>query len=491
MDLPETVRRREANRRFARLVSLLVLTSVIMLSAVFEWRRTTAEPTGVVIITLDTTLADRLSPYGFMDAAMPALDALTREGVLFDQAISVAPLTLPAHTSLFTGLFPPNHRVSDNADPPLAGDYTTLAEVLKTKGFKTAAFVGSTVLAPDRGLAQGFDRYSAPEIGREPPARGQRPANEVIEEAMDWLAGVGDSRFFMWAHLYDAHRPYDPPEPYAGTSDPYLGEMVFTDSQIGRLIDVLRMRGLLDRTIVVVAGDHGESLGEHGERDHGVFLYDSVLRVPLIARVPGIEPRRIGPVVRLIDVMPTILQLLDVQMPHLDGVSLVDLMNGGQRTAELPAFSQSLYPQRFGWSPLHGLREGRYKAIDAPRPELYDLDLDPLEQRNIYDQHRSLATAMIERVRVMAKPSASAASNQQTNANDVLARLSSLGYVGSPRVEPSPDGEGLPDPKDCVGLHPVFDEQWFFRPPPANGSAATAPSACRRGAGEPRELHDR
>jgi arylsulfatase A-like enzyme len=195
--------------------------------------------------------------------------------------------------------------------------------------------------------------------------------------------------------LYDPHRPYDPPGPYASIygHDLYEGEIAFADSQIGRLLEVLEQRGLLHRTIVIVASDHGESLGERGERDHGVFIYENVLGVPLIVRARTLEPRRVGEVVRLTDVMPTVLDLLDVPAPPVDGVSVVELMRGRGRDLRLEAYSESLYPARLGWSPLRALRDGRFKLIDAPRPELYDLERDPFEELNIYNENERRALA--------------------------------------------------------------------------------------------------
>ena len=221
-----------------------------------------------------------------------------------------------------------------------------------------------------------------------------------MTDAIRWLDGIEGSRFFLWVHLYDPHRPYNPPEPYRSTyGDPYVGEIAFADSQIGRLLETLDRRRLLDRTIVVVAGDHGESLGDHGERDHGIFVYESTLQVPLIVRAPHVSSRRIADVVRLVDVMPTVLDLLQVHSGPVDGVSLTALMRGQPQDLKLDAYSESLYPRRFGGSPLRALRAGRYKLIDAPRPELYDLDRDPFEQRNIYDERRIHRRTLIYRTR--------------------------------------------------------------------------------------------
>src|SRR5262249_43661304 len=278
----------------------------------------------VLLITLDTTRADRIGAYGFSEIQTPSLDRLSREGVLFEQATSAAPLTLPAHSSLFTGKFPPEHGVRDNGGFFLDPRETTLARVLKGKGFRTGAFVGAYVLDSRWGLDQGFDtyfddfdltQYKAISLGAI-----QRPGNEVVDHGLQWLASVGSSRFFCWLHLYDPHTPYDPPEPYKSIyrGRPYLGEIAFVDAQVGRALTYLESHRLLDRTIVVVMGDHGESLGDHGEATHGFFVYESVLRVPLIVRAPFSQTlggRRVADVVRSVDVMPTVLELLDLGAP--------------------------------------------------------------------------------------------------------------------------------------------------------------------------------
>jgi arylsulfatase A-like enzyme len=457
-------------------VGLVVLASaVVAMLGGSWWRMTRPAPIGVVLITLDTTRADRLSPYGLMDVSMPHLERLAREGIVFDQASSVAPLTLPAHCSIFTGLFPPRHGVRENADLALASGHTTLAEILQRQGFKTAAFVGSVVLDPERGLKQGFDEYGGVSQttlkGRATSMAAetrQRRADEVIDAATRWLGrlrqgygGQGSSHFLLWTHLNDPHRPYDPPEPFRSRYlDPYIGEIAFADSQIGRLLDALEQRQLLDQTVLIVAGDHGESLGEHGERDHGIFVYESVLRVPLIIRAPGLAPRRVGEVARLVDVMPTILDMLGLPAPAMDGVSLFDVMRGRRQNMDLEVFAESTYPLRFGWSPLRALRGGRYKLIDAPRPELYDLERDPYEQRNLYEEagRHQLADAMMRRVR-------SLPGGGDSDVDEVLATaivppglregLAALGYVTPAPMAVSRDRKTLPDPKDRIGtLHP-------------------------------------
>jgi arylsulfatase A-like enzyme len=447
-----------------RMAIWLLFASAVTASGV-AWRAMSHQvpPSNVVIITLDTTRADRLPAYGFMDTVMPALDELAREGVVFDQAISVAPLTLPAHTSLFTGLFPPAHGVHDNADEALAAGHATLAEVLQARGFRTGAFVGSIVLGPDRGLSQGFDRYSGVNAARADPGAfatpaRQRRADEVVSDAIDWLNSVADSRFLLWAHFYDPHRPYDPPEPYRSAYyDAYVGEIAFADSRIGRLLAALEARHLLERTMVILAADHGESLGDHGEPDHGMFLYDSVLRVPLIIRAPGVSPGRVGAVVRLTDVMPTILDLLGVPAPDMQGVSLVDLLNGRRETLDLEAYAESEYPRRLGCGPLRALRDGRFKLIDGPHPELYDLERDPFEQRNIYDERRETAAAMTRRLRSFARADSAAREELSATPSRVPRRLTealaALGYVGSGVTQTPATSGPLADPKDCIERH--------------------------------------
>ena len=292
----------------------------------------------VLIVTLDTTRADYLPAYGYTKLETPALDRLSREGTVFEQATTSVPLTLPAHCTIFTGLFPPHHRVRDNADRALDAGQITLAEVLRARGMRTGAFVGSVVVGHDRGLAQGFDTYSAP--SRIDLRDGnRRPAHLVVDDALEWLQRQ-DGPFFAWIHLYDAHAPYALPEPFRTMyhDAPYLGALAVLDAQVGRVASALEAHHVLDRTLLVVASDHGESLGEHGEDGHGIFVYQSTLRVALIMRVPGFAPRRVADVTRLADVMPTVLDLLHEPAPPMDGVSLVPLMTGRVKHLDLDAY---------------------------------------------------------------------------------------------------------------------------------------------------------
>ncbi len=418
----------------------------------------------LIVITLDTTRADRIGAYGARDVETPAIDQLAREGVLFEQAISAAPLTLPAHSSLFTGKFPPEHGVRDNGGFFLAPDQTTLAEMLKARGYKTGAFVAAYVLAAKWGLNQGFDTYVDDFDLSQTRALSlsaiQRPANEVLDRALPWIEQAGSSPFFAWIHLYDAHAPYRPPEPFATRykDHPYNGEIAFADSQIARLVALLQSRHLYDRTIVAVMGDHGESLGEHGETAHGFFVYNGVTRVPFVVRAPFTlgAHRRVADPVRSVDLLPTVLDLLGAPaVAGIAGVSLVPLMTGAKTELGLDAYSEAMYPlHHYGWSDLHALRAGRYKVIDAPRPELYDVDRDPGETTNLFAERQALGDRMIGKLRTIERGFSRAATVMPPADVDPEARerLAALGYVGTFVATASDSPGGRADPKDKIEL---------------------------------------
>lgn len=407
-----------------------------------------AHPRSILILTLDTTRADTLPAYGFRGITTPAIDRLAREGTTFENAESVAPLTLPAHTSMLTGLYPPRHGVRDNLSPPAAPAHPTLAEVLRAKGFRTAAFVGSAVLRRDRGLARGFDTY---DDGTPPggiTAR-RRSARDVVDAANAWIAGLGQERFFLWLHLYDAHAPQTLPASFRRDyGDRYEGAIAYMDSEIARLLGTLIERRLFESTAIVLAADHGESLGDHGEREHGIFVYESVLRVPLIVRAPGMRPGRTQDLASLVDVFPTVLDLLGHPQPALgDGRSLLPAMRG-HRTSERSVYAESMYPDRFGWSPLRTLRDGRFKFIDAPRPELYDLATDPFEQRNLARQRASLGAAMRAELERRAAGSSHVGAPAPA---DIVRELAALGYVAARSASPVDAADAArPDPKDYI-----------------------------------------
>lgn len=418
----------------------------------------------LVVITLDTTRADRIGTYGAKDVETPAIDRLADEGILFEQAVSAAPLTLPAHSSIFTGKFPPEHGVRDNGGFFLGQEQTTLAELLKARGYKTGAFVAAYVLAAKWGINQGFDTYFDDFDLSQTRALSlsaiQRPANEVLDKALPWIEQAATSPFFAWIHLYDPHSPYQPPEPFATRykAHPYNGEVAFVDSQLARLISLLQSRDLYNRTIVVIMGDHGESLGEHGEGSHGFFVYNSVTRVPFIIRTPFslAAHRRVADPVRSVDVLPTVLDLLGAPAASgVSGVSLVPLMTGSRAELGLDAYSEAMYPlHHYGWSDLHALRSGRYKVIDAPRPELYDVDRDPGETTNLFPDRRALGDRMIAELRAIENGFTKTAAAMPAADVDPEARerLAALGYVGTFVATASESRGGRADPKDKIDL---------------------------------------
>lgn len=419
-----------------------------------------ARPRNVLLITLDTMRADRLGAYGYTAARTPNLDGLAQQGVRFDDAVSVAPITGPAHAAILTGLQPARYAVRDNATTPLPADAVTIAELLSPRGFATGAFIGAFILDRAYGFAQGFETFESgfTRVDSGTEANTSRPGSAVVDDALRWLAALpADRPFLGWVHLYDAHVDYSPPAPFA---QDYDGEVAFVDQQVGRLVEALRSRGALDDTLIVAVGDHGESLGEHGEADHGVFLYDAVLRVPLIVAGPG---ARAGHVVReqvrVTDIVPTILTALGVQpAAPLDGESLAALLQGGERTSVPPLYAESYYPKlHYGWSELRVIRADGWKAIDAPKPELYNLREDPKELDNRYAAQRALADRMIgEAVRVERELTGGRALAPTQPDPETVERLRSLGYVGS--AAPLPAGVRGPDPKDRIAHQQEYND---------------------------------
>jgi arylsulfatase A-like enzyme/Tfp pilus assembly protein PilF len=428
----------------------------------------------LLLVTLDTTRADRLGAYGRpAAAATPAFDRLAREGVLFDRAMTSAPLTLPAHATMFTGQYPPVHGVRDNGGFFLGPEATTLAERLRTRGFRTGAFVGAFVLDAKWGLDQGFEHYADDFDLSKVQGQGvslgsvQRRAAEVVELALPWLESVADQRYFAWLHFYDAHAPYDPPEPFASqyARAPYNGEVAYADAQLGRVVSFLERRGQLDHTVVVVVGDHGESLGEHGEGTHGFFVYETATHVPLAIRAPFARTtgRRVSSLVRTVDLLPTVLDLLGE--PPADagpGQSLVPLMTGDSQDLAVDGYAEAMYPlHHYGWSALRAFRLGRYKLIDAPRPELFDLEQDPGETTNLFEQQAAVGERLRTALRGMEAsfardtPAAPAAAAVDPETRE---QLRSLGYVASFVATVEDDAVVRADPKDKIALFNLMSE---------------------------------
>jgi choline-sulfatase len=413
----------------------------------------------VVVVTLDTTRADRLGCYGFKGIETPNLDALARDAVVFDNETATVPLTLPSHTSIFTGLVPPHHGVRDNGGFVLAPEKTTLAERLKAAGYATGAFVAAWVLEGRWGLNQGFDHYGDKfELSKyKVVSLGtvQKPGDEVMDDALAWLSGVKAQKFFAWVHLYDPHTPYEPPEPFKSRypGQPYLGEIAYADKVVGRLLDWLRDNQVLGRTLVVVTADHGESLGEHGEASHSYFIYDSTTRVPLIVRTPWGLTGRVKTQTSAVDIFPTILDLVGLPPePGVDGKSAARLLFDPAGRDSRVAYSETYFPRyHFGWQHLRSLRDGAFHFIEAPTPELYDLARDPAEATNVYKANSRRGEAMREELAALAGGGVQKAPEKQKLDPDTLQRLAALGYVGNV-VDVDPEAR-LPDPKDKL---PIF-----------------------------------
>jgi len=435
----------------------------------------------VVLISVDTERRDHLAPYG-AKLETAAASRLAREGVLFERAVAHIPLTLPSHSSIFTGLYPPHHGVRDNAGFVLGKDVTTLAERLLEHGYQTAAVVGSYVVAARFGLAQGHETYDDSfdysEIERRSLTEVERPAGQVVDRALDWLRRErrGDRPFYLWVHLYDPHDPYEPPEEYRRRAPAaYAGEVLYADSQLVRLLDALDALGLRQRTLVFYVSDHGEALGDHGETTHGIFLYGATVDVPMMIAPPsgasqgsaGLLPAglRVRGLARLVDVTPTVLDLVGLPVPAgLDGASLLPLVAHEAATPPGPtdaapdalagpvSYAESYFPRlHHGWSELVLTETERWRSIRAPRPELYDRRADPKELDNVYDRHRGIAatlTAQLEAMNLLK------AGDEPTPAKidpEALERLQALGYVGAGSGAPASKGP-LPDPKDKVPL---------------------------------------
>jgi arylsulfatase A-like enzyme/Tfp pilus assembly protein PilF len=413
----------------------------------------------VVLVSIDTLRADRVPLYGYTRGSTPNLDALGREGVVFEDVYSHCPLTLPAHASLLTGLLPPHHGVRDNQGFSLADDKQTLASRFRAAGFDTGAAVSAYVLRGATGISHGFDVYDDAfpvDESNEALAALQRDGAQSVDSLVRWIEGRAASRrFFAFLHLYEPHAPYTPPPAYRRVADPYDGEVAYADELVGRLVRRLRELGRLDQAVLAVTSDHGEGLGDHGEQEHGFFLYREAVRVPLILRLPGaaLAGKRIGGIVAQADIPATLLDLAGLPAEGLDGRSQRAAIDQG-RAAPRPVYSETFFPRyHFGWSELLSVTDDRYRYIQAPRPELYDARADPGERVDLAAQRpdaaRSMAAWIDQTVgRVEAAPPSAVPA-------DVAENLRALGYVGG-GARAVPGSGPLPDPKDKVAVYDAY-----------------------------------
>jgi arylsulfatase A-like enzyme/Flp pilus assembly protein TadD len=424
-------------------------------------------PPNLVLVTIDTLRADRLPAWGYEGVETPHLDGLVRAGIRFSQAVSTVPFTLPAHSSILTGRYPPAHGVRENVGYVLGEGLPTLAEMAAAAGYDTGGFVSSFVLDGRWGIGRGFDTYfddfDAPPGERANMGSVQRDGAETVAAALAWLDRRSAERsFLLWLHLYEPHDPYTPPEPFASrhAGRPYDGEIAYADELLGRLVRGLRERDLYATTALAVTADHGEGLGDHGEAFHGFFVYDSTMHVPLVLRLPGDEQggRVVTTPVSHVDLLPTLLGLAGVTPPTaIDGASLLPLARGEQRSPR-PLYSESLYPLlHYGWAPLRALRDGTLKYIEAPLPELFDIDADPVERQNLVRGRRADVDRLrgdLDRLREQLEAAPAAAAEADLD-EETLARLQALGYLaGGGALSPADEGEReRADPKTKIELH--------------------------------------
>lgn len=432
---------RHLRRPSGQIGGLMLLGAVAVLAvlAVQRWRQV-PEKAGILLVTIDTLRADRVGAYGSGIVPTKALDSLAAQGTRFTAAYAPVPLTLPAHVSMLTGQFPVEHTVRTNDGYRIPDGVPLVAEALRAAGYRTAAVVGSAVLRGETGLARGFELFDD-RVG--PP--GARRAAEVIAAASAWLDTVGTQPFFLWVHLFDPHLPYDPPEPFASRFEgrPYDGEVAYADDAVGRLLAKLGEVGLADRTHVIAAADHGEGLGDHGERSHGVLLYDSTVRVPLLVKLAG---RSRSEVVE----RPVSTAQIASTIRDLAGLPSLGPMPGLMTASSPPVLSETLYAaQQLGWSALYATRVGPSKLIDAPRAELYELAQDPAETQDTAGARPQKVRELQDHLRQELQAAGSRAKSSLAAPIDqtVKTRLAALGYVsGGGVVDGIPAVEGV-DPK--------------------------------------------
>lgn len=424
-----------------------------------------SEPANLILITVDTLRADHVSVYN-PDSPVPTpnIDRLAQEGVQFANVSTTNPLTFPAHASLLTGSWPMAHGVRDFTGSQLPESAVTMAEILGDAGYRTTAFVSAAVLDDRTGLGQGFDHYDdgfSNFLGSDAQV-AERAGSETLARAKEWLKVNREEPVFMWVHLFEPHDPYEPPEAYLKefSKNPYAGEVAYTDALLGGFFSFLADNDVWNSSLVMLVSDHGEGLGDHGESRHGFFVYQSTMAVPWILKLPRNE--RAGSVVKdnvsLVDALPTLLQILEVKRSSwpasIQGKSRLGAIVSDREFRE-PVYMESLTPyNQFGWSPLKSLRLGRHKVIDAPVPELYDLEADPDEKKNLFSENRSLGLQVLESLRKFEVRFGTETAKASELDSELEARLRSLGYVGvsSPAPAASSDSD-LPDPKSKIEVY--------------------------------------
>lgn len=444
------------------LIVLLVLIGTFVVWFFCRSNRPAKQVRHLLLISIDTCRADYLSCYGCPRQTTPNIDRIAQQGILFSNVIAPVPITLPAHSSMLTGTVPPYHGVHDNFDYQLSQSNVTLAEILKDNGFMTGAIVSAFVLDSQFGIDQGFntynDRFEEEHVILD--FISERKAKEASRFAVDWLTEHKDERFFLFLHYFDPHLDYEPPEPFATRfqDDLYAGEVAYTDYCIGKVIEKLKELGLYDSTLIVITGDHGEMLGEHGEDGHCYFIYQSAIKVPLIFKLPGqIKPRKVETIVGLIDIVPTICSLLGIQRPpQIQGIDLSGYFSKhASGDQERYIYCESLTPTAYNGNSLLGVVTDRWKYIQTTQPELYDLANDPKESNNLVTKEPHRARILQDRLKQILEQTVRKQDADSMVALDEQARrrLESLGYVGGSVSEDFKFDQSKDDPKDLLDFH--------------------------------------
>jgi len=461
-------------------IFLLLLGAAAQKAKQGERQATSAQRPNIILITLDTTRADRMGFLGSTRGLTPNLDALAKHSVIFTRAYAQVPLTTPSHASLLTGTYPQFNHVEDLGSA-LHADVPYLPDLLHQQGYHTAAFLGSMVLDPVKNAAPGFQRgfevYDAdfhnPKPGEDRYQSSERRAEEVANRAMHWLSQRPDGPFFVWLHFYDAHEPYDPPEPFKShfASDPYDGEIAYTDSVVGSILEVLVRHGLYLNTVIAVAADHGEAFGEHGERWHGMFLYDETIHVPLLLKLPGekFAGKHVDESVALADVAPSLLEAAGVPVPAaMQAQSVLPLIQppalakGAAKRPDHAIYSETNYPRHsFGWSDLYSWRAQKYLYVQAPKRELYDRAADPQAAKNLASSSKAVADTLDSQLNEFRKRTSGKDMQRKTADSSLEEALRALGYLGS-TVDNSTSKEKVRiDPKDKIDYANRLHETLF------------------------------
>jgi len=451
--------------------------------AASQIRRAPAAHPNIILITLDTTRADRMDFLGSKRGLTPNLDVVAKQAVVFSHAYSHVPLTTASHTTILTGTYPQFNHVVDFGIP-LSAKLHYLPDLLHRNGYHTAAFVGSLILDPLDGTAPGFDRgFDVYDAGFHLRRHGmdryksvERRAGVVVDRALGWLSQNHTGPFFLWVHLYDAHDPYDPPAPYKQryASQPYDGEIAYADSAVGKLLSVLRAHGLYDSALIAIMSDHGESLGAHGENTHGVFLYDETLHVPLVIKLPADRAagRRVETHVGLVDVAPTILREAGITVPkEMQGEPLQPMFSKGTAetksataTEDRPTYAETDYPHRaFNWSALRAIRTGKYLYIQAPQRELYNQASDPGETHNLSNDSKAVADTLESQLGEFRRKTSQSLVELTKPDAEQTQKLAALGYVASSDSAGSRDEKLLtgPDPKSKIEVSNLLHDAMF------------------------------